>query len=232
MTRICYTVVCMLIIGHRGACGLAPENTLASLRKAIEHHVDEIEFDLRVTKDGVPILHHDAALTDPNGSQLLVQDHTYAELQQHKTDLVSFDDMLAAIGHQTRLQVEVKTGEPVAPIVVIIEKYLSAGWLPEYFVLSSFDPKILRELQAALPSIEKVVLERWSGVRASYRARQIGTKRLSMNQKWLWWGFISSMSKAGWKLSAYTVNDAAKARRWQRYGLHSVITNYPDRFET
>jgi len=221
----------MKIIGHRGACGLAPENTIASLRKALEHHVDEIEFDLHVTKDGIPVLHHDPALTNPNGTALPIIEHTYAELQTHKADLVTFDDMLATIGRTVPLQAEVKPGVAPRPIIAVIQKYLDAGWMPSDFVLSSFDQQILLELHAALPQIEKVVLERWSGVRATYRARQVGTKRLSMNQKWLWWGFIASMSKADWQLSAYTINDPARARRWARYGLHSVVTNYPDLFE-
>ena len=52
----------MLTIGHRGARGIAPENTLKSIYKAIEHHADEVEIDLRVTKDHVPILFHDESL--------------------------------------------------------------------------------------------------------------------------------------------------------------------------
>jgi glycerophosphoryl diester phosphodiesterase len=43
------------IIGHRGARGLAPENTLAAFAKAIELEVDGVEFDVRVTKDKIPL---------------------------------------------------------------------------------------------------------------------------------------------------------------------------------
>jgi glycerophosphoryl diester phosphodiesterase len=67
----------MIIIGHRGALGLAPQNTLASLRKAAEHKVDEIEFDVRVTSDDIVILAHDAFITDAAGSKLTIDDHTW-----------------------------------------------------------------------------------------------------------------------------------------------------------
>lgn len=221
----------MKIIGHRGARGLAPENTLASLQKALQHHVDELEFDLRVTKDGIVILHHDPYLTDPKGDHHVIAEHTYKELLAHKPDLATFEQVLQIIGHPVPLYVEVKPEEPVRPIIAIIKAYLQQGWRTEYFSLASFSQQTLLQLHAELPEIPKIVLEKWSGVRASHRARQLGTKRIVMNERWLWWGFIASVSHGGYKLGTYTLNDPIKARRWARYGLDSVVTDYPDRFE-
>lgn len=221
----------MRIIGHRGARGLAPENTIASLQKGLEHHVDSLEFDLRVTKDGVVILHHDPEITDPDGNRHSIAGHDYDELKRHKKDLATFEEVLKTIGHPVMLYPEVKPGEPASPIIKIIKAHLDKGWKPEYFRLLSFDQKLLLELHEALPDIEKVVLEKWSGLRASRHARQLGTKRIIMNERWLWWGFIRQVAKSGYKLGAYTVNDPKKAARWERWGLHAVVTDYPDRFE-
>lgn len=221
----------MKIIGHRGARGLAPENTLASLQKALEHHVDMIEMDLRVTKDGVVILHHDPALTDPNGNRHRIAQTDYAILKDHKKDLTTLEEVLDQIGHKVPLYLEIKPNEPVAPIIKIIKSRLTKGWKPEDFRLESYSQSILLELQSELPTIQKTVLERWSGVWATHRARQLGTTHIIMNQRWLWWGFIRSMSRRGYKLGAYTINNPAKARRWERYGLRAVVTDYPDRFE-
>jgi len=52
----------MLIVGHRGAAGVAPENTLASFREAIRAGADWLEFDVRFTNDGIPIIIHDSTL--------------------------------------------------------------------------------------------------------------------------------------------------------------------------
>lgn len=220
----------MKIIGHRGARGLAPENTIASFKKAIEHGVDGIEFDLHVTKDGIVIVHHDAELTDPNGDRHVIADCTYAELMPHKADMPTFEEVLETIGHQVILYVEVKPGVPTAPIVKIIKAYLAKGWKPEYFRILSFSQPILSELQRELPDISKIVSEKWSGVRATRKARQVGTKHILMNQKWLWWGFISMVSRGGWKLGTYTLDDPIKAKRWASYGLRVVFTDFPDRF--
>ena len=221
----------MKIIGHRGARGLAPENTIASFKKALEHHVDGIEFDLRVTKDGKVIVHHDAELTDPNGDKHVIAACTYVELKQHKADLPTFEEVLEAIGHSVILYVEVKPGVPTAPIIKIIKAYLAKGWKPEYFRILSFSQSILLEMQRQLPEIPKIVSEKWSGIRATHKARKVGTRHILMNQRWLWWGFIAMVSRGGWKLGAYTLDDPVKAKLWAGYGLRVIFTDYPDRFE-
>jgi hypothetical protein len=85
-------------------------------------------------------------------------------------------------------------------------------------------------LHRALPELETVVIAHFSGVRAVWRARQLGTRRISLSQAVLWWGFIRRMSTKSWKLAAYAVNDPARAIKWSKYGLYAIVTDYPDRF--
>lgn len=218
----------MKIIGHRGVKGIAAENTIVGIQKAIEHKVDEVEFDLRVTKDNVVILHHDASIKDANGTILNIADNTYNKLRTHKPDLATFKSVLQNIGHPIPYYVEVKPHEPIKPIVDIIDTYLGQGWKPEYFLLGSKNQKTLLELHDVLPQIEKIVIHPWSGVIAARRARQVNTKRISMNQIALWGVYISAMSKRGYKLSAYTLNNPLKAHRWKKHGLYAAITDFPD----
>lgn len=221
----------MKIIGHRGAKGLAPENTVASFMKAIEHAVDEIEFDVRVTRDGVAIIQHDAKLHDPAGNGLSVIDTDFDELLAHKPDLTTFEAGLRRINRAVPVLIEVKPGVPTPPVIKIIKQLLAEGWTTEDMLLGSFSQPILRELQIALPQIPKVVIESWSGVRATLRARELKTDRLSMNHHWIWSGFVRAMSRGGYKLVAYTLDDPVKAKRWARHGLYGTITDYPDRFQ-
>ena len=60
------------VMGHRGAAGLAPENTLASIRKVAECGLDWVEFDVMLAGDGVPILYHDDTLDRTTGRDGLV----------------------------------------------------------------------------------------------------------------------------------------------------------------
>lgn len=214
----------MKIIGHRGAKGLAPENTIASMRKALEHNIDEIEFDVRLTKDDVPVLMHDPHLVDQAGNHLMIAECEFDELKSHKADLATLEEALSAIAGRVPVIIEVKPHVPAQQVIAIIKE------LPtKYDVsLASFDYSLLRTVHATLPDLPLVVNERWSGTRATWRARRLGTKRLSMNQIWLWKYFLMPMAKRGWQISPYTVNDAAKARRWQKYGIYGVITDFPD----
>lgn len=221
----------MKIIGHRGARGLAPENTIKSFQKALEHHVDMVELDLRVCGDGVVIAHHDPYLVDPNGDKHVIQDHSYSKLLEHKADLATFEQALATINCAVPIYVEIKPQEPTRPIIKIIQEYLNKGWQPDDFRIASFDQTILMDVREKLPSITVTVLEKWSGIRAGRRARQLGTVHLLMNQRWLWWGFVRQMTRSGYKLGAYTVNNPKQAAKWQKHGLAAVVTDYPDLFE-
>jgi len=69
-----------LIIGHRGASSFAPENTLAAFQLAIDAGADGLEFDVQLSKDGVPVVIHDATLERTGGRRDRVADLTAAEL--------------------------------------------------------------------------------------------------------------------------------------------------------
>lgn len=221
----------MKIIGHRGAKGLAPENTLAAFRKALEHGVDEIEFDVRITKDGVPVLLHDHAASDPAGEKLVVSSSTYSELKEHKPDLATLEEAIDFVNGEVPLLIEVKPHEPAAPIIRVLKKYLEDGWTSDRFLLGSFSQRTLRELHAALPEVEMVVIEAWSGVRARWRANQVHTKRISIWHSTLYGWYIRMAQKSGYKMAVYTLNDTKKAHAWADDGLYAVITDFPDRFE-
>ncbi len=220
----------MKIIGHRGARGLAPENTIATFAKAIETGVDMIEFDLRVSLDSVVVLHHDPDIQTGARNAKVIANSTYKELKKTKNDLATLEEATEFINKRVPLYIEVKPGVNVKPIVKILKKYLAKGWRESDFYLASFSQGQLLKLNEQLPGMPKVIVEKWSGVRATRRARQLDTKFLAMNHHWLWSGFIWSVSKRGYVLFTYTLNSPAKAKRWAKVGLAGVVTDYPDRF--
>jgi len=221
----------MKIIGHRGARGLAPENTIAAVLKGIQHQVDMVEFDLRVTKDGVVVLDHDGIITDPNGTKHTISQSNYDVLKSHKPDLATFQEVLDATKNKIKLYVEVKSGEPIEAIVTIIKNSLKNGWKQSDLLLGSKSQRTLVSLHAKLPDIQKIVIHPWSGIISTRRAKQVDTNIIAMNQLSLWSLFISSMAKRGWKIYAYTLNDPKKAKRWQKHGLAGVVTDNPQRFK-
>lgn len=222
----------MKIIGHRGAKGLAPENTLASFAKALQHHVDEIECDIRITKDGQPILEHDNKLQAASGEHREVSSYDLAELQAFKPNLATMQQAIEFVAKQVVIQFEIKPNEPVESVVAVIQTYLGNGWSPSDFLVSSRDFQLLKTVKRLAPEIPLSVIHPWSGVIAVWQAKRLGTKRISMNEHVMWSFFIRSMSRRGWLLCGYTMDDPERARRWDTYGLHAVITDYPDLFDT
>lgn len=221
----------MRIIGHRGARGLAGENTLKSLVEATKHGVDEIEFDVRVTKDGVPVLHHDAELVGQNGRKFTISKHTYKMLLKNNSELTTLQQVFEHISQDLPLYIEIKPDVEVAPIIKVIKSQIKKGHPIDNMRVASFSQKVLTEVHKSLPDLPKIVLESWSGVRARKRAKALQTKRLSMSQRWMWRGLVKSMHKRGYELYAYTINKPKKALKLKRHGLAGVVTDFPDRFK-
>jgi len=216
----------MLIIGHKGSNDLVPGNTIEAIKRALEFKVDMIEVDIRVTKDNVAILSHDEFITS-NGLKLKISDSTYKDLLSSYQELTTLEDALKVSKH-TKILLDIKPGEKIEPIMRVIASILKNQ--PEKILIASFDFKLLQNIHNKYPEINLAVTERWSGVRAGHRARNLGTKILIMNQLWLWSGFISSLKGSGYQLYAYTLNNPNKALKWKKYGLAGVITDCPDRF--
>lgn len=219
----------MKIIGHRGASKLAPENTLAAIKKALEYGVDEIEIDVRVTKDNHVILNHYPFMR-ANGQKFITSTHTLDELREHKPDLATLADAIRTIDRKVPLMVEVKPKEPIEPIVNVIERFLSEGWVSSDFILGSFSQRTLEQLHDALPQIETVVIERFSGLYAMHRARKVSSKKISLHHNFLWFITIANMRQKKYELYSYTINNPRKAKRWAKRGLSGTITDDPSLF--
>lgn len=213
------------IIGHRGAKGLAPENTLASIKKGLDSEVDMIEIDVRTTKDKVAILCHDPVIADTK-----IETADYKFLVTHKPDIATLKEAFRIIPRSIPINVECKPGTNVEIIQEIIQDEIKQGRSAELLLLSSFDHKLLKCLHALLPDVPVAILERRYGIRAVFHAHQLHTKRLHFSAKVIYGSFISLMTRCGWHVYSYTVNDPDKARRWQESGLKGIFTDYPDRF--
>lgn len=190
------------IIGHRGAAGLAPENSLESIRQALKHKVDMIELDVRM-QAGVAVLSHDPV--SPSG--------VYCTLKL----------ALNEIDGKTKVNLEVKELKAVKQIAKILEHYSGE------VVFSSFKFNILHEIRKQMPKYDIAILEKWSGVRGVAEASLLHTKLLFMNEKWLWSNFVYSLKNQGYAVYAYTVNDLERAKELKKWGVDGVFTDYPNK---
>lgn len=224
----------LVVVGHRGAKGLALENTAMSIEAAIEYGVDQVEIDLRLSKDGQVVLLHDENAVARNGEIIHPQEWNYTQLKEYFPDLLTLDELLPLVNHRCRIMLECKVPEAVEPTVGILNQYFALGWHASDFMFASFKYDILKKFHSLLPEIDLVVLDNWSSIRATHRARKLGTPYLSMDQRYLWWGVIHGLSKR-YKLFCYPNHKLlhikhAKPAKWAKYGLYGVITDYPNFF--
>jgi glycerophosphoryl diester phosphodiesterase len=226
----------VVIVGHRGAHGLAPENTLAGFAKAMEYDIQQIELDVRLTRDGKLVHVHNADLVGHDGSRHRVADSTYEMLKAHKPDIATLEETIEFVNHRVQLMIEVKAGTPAEPVAAVIKSYLARGWQPSDFMFAAFDYRILKQLYKLLPEIDRVVLDTWSGMRATSRARRLKTPYISMDQDFMWWGFVRSVASR-YKLYTYPYPKTRfrrfnhnKPKRWFKHGLYGAIVDYPDSF--
>ena len=216
----------MKIIGHRGARGLAAENTIESIKAALGAAVDGVELDARVTYDGVIVLSHDPYINDTAQHHWVLKQHSYTFLKQRIPSLTTLDEALGAIPEDVEIRLEIKPAEPTAPFLAFFSDKNSKN-----ITVVSFDMNILLTLHAAMPNLPLAINERWLSIRAQYYARRLHTSTLQMNQRWLWRGFLKVMKRAGYAITPYTINSLSQAKRWEKY-IDAIITDYPDQFRT
>jgi len=193
----------LTIIGHRGAKGLAKENTKESILAALENKADSIEIDLRV-QDGNIILSHDTT----------VRTEDYCSLQ----------DALLSINELVPVILDIKDPKVVDLLPSALSSYNGS------VVFTSHSFRVLQHVKKLIPDAELAIIEKWSGVRAVAEATLLGTKRIHIKQNWLWSKVVRSMVAEGYDLYPYTVNTKLRAQELADWGVSGIFTDYPDRF--
>ena len=136
----------MLKIGHRGAKGHAPENTIESFYKAFALGADGIELDVHLSADFEVVVLHDATVdrTIKNATGF-VKDFTLAECKA--LGLPSLLDVLEIVPPNQYVNIEIKDATAVTPVVQVIENWISNKVLQySKIMVSSFDWSVLKEV--------------------------------------------------------------------------------------
>lgn len=232
------------VIGHRGAMAYAPENTAASFREAKARGCAWVEFDVRLTRDGVPVLIHDAALNRTTNGKGRVAAHDFTSLAELDAGLWFGPDFkgerILTLARAIALLGELGLGanielKPVrkhqTEMATAVAAVLAARW-PDHLpppLLSSFDRKVL----AALAALEvpwprgylaKALPRRWRA-----EAGRLGCRSIHCDQRRLKAKQAHAVKEAEFTLAAYTVNDPARAATLFDWGVDAVFADAPDR---
>lgn len=233
------------IIGHRGACGYAPENTIESIHTAADMGVEWVELDVKLTKDSVPIIFHDDTLERTTNGSGLVSEITYEELKQLEAGNWFADGFTGAavptleevcevlIDRNLGLNLEIKPcpGREVETAEVALDA-LSRIWDDhERLLITSFQHVSLETARdmatdwyrGLLVHAEDDLPENWKELVDYLECATVNinaeiAKRETIED-------IIDYEKAA---LVYTVNDPMLARQLQSYGVDSMFTDVPD----
>lgn len=153
-----------LVVAHRGARTQRPENTLAAFALALQQGADALETDLRFTRDGHIVLHHDATLDRTTTGSGPLAEHTLAELKQFyarnpdgtlsEERIPTLLELIAATGAQTPLLLELK--DPLFvhhPYAEALANHLAAAGMTQKVALVSFHFEHVAAVRAVDPAL-------------------------------------------------------------------------------
>jgi glycerophosphoryl diester phosphodiesterase len=222
-----------LVFAHRGGAALAPENTLAAFANGVALGADGIELDVRASRDGRVVIHHDQTLERTTRLHGPVCERSADELA--RADVPELRTVLAMF-RDVRVIVELKLNEPAFGRLVVEE--LRRADAVDRTCVGAFAMSVLRAVRREEPSLAtsaareevRVALYRswlrWPVSRPAWDGYQVpeyaGATRVVSRR------FVDDAHRAGVGVQVWTVDDEAQARRLLDWGVDGLITDRPD----
>lgn len=221
------------VIGHRGARGHAPENTLLALDTGIRLGAHWLEFDVQLA-DGELWLMHDLTVDRTTNGKGLLADLDAEQIRKLDAgggqNVPTLRDALDLVENRVPVNIELKSWNGCAQAVAaVLRDYIAEGWPADRFMVSSFHHPELWEFRALLPDIPSgalicgVPLD-WAGF-----ASELGVGTLSVSNEFVDEKLIRDAHARGLQLLVYTVNETDEMRRLLSLGVDGIFTDYPDR---
>jgi len=224
----------LTIIAHRGAAGKAPENTLASIRQAIEDGTDLVEIDVQETADGKVVVIHDSDFMKLAGVDTEVWNGTLKELQQ--IDIGSWFDPKFSAERVPTLAEVLQLVKNKAGLVIELKYYGHTQQL-EQRVVDLVEQAGMAD-KVAIMSLKYEGVEKLRALRPDWTTGLLVTKTLgnitgldidfiATNVATATPGFIRRIQAAGKKVYTWTVNDQVTMSRMMSLGVDGIITDEP-----
>lgn len=238
------------IIAHRGASGLAPENTLAAFQLALQQGADAFELDVRLTGDGVPVVLHDAALDRTTDRPGLLRDLTLAELRAVDAGACfTLDRGRTYPFRQADVRIptltEVLRGFPEVPVLVeikevsaqeavrqvlleekAVDRCVLASELHDALQLFREPPFAAAASGPEIAALYRAVLLRRVPSSVPYRTLSVPLRYRGLPVPTR--AVVAAARRLGCPVHVWTVNDAETARLLWGRGVAGVVTNFPE----
>ena len=223
-----------MVIGHRGAMGYETENTLVSVKKALDMGVDMIEIDVFNIKSGETVVFHDQQLDRLSNAAGNIEEYYIVDLRQVILDgghrIPILQEVLRLIDNRVALNIELKGEGTANRVDHITRAYVkNQGWSMDNFVVSSFNWEELRKMREFNPDISIAVLTEEDPLEAIEVAKELNAIAINPWYKTLNAENVRQIQEEGFKVFTYTVNEPEDIERVTAFGVDGIFTNYPDR---
>jgi len=224
----------VMIIGHRGAMGHIAENTIPSIKKAMELGVDGIEIDVFRCKTGELVVFHDEKLDRLTNSSGFIEslelDSIKKILVLDKYRIPTLEEVLQLIDGQVKLNIELKGYETASPTNHLINQYINkGGWTDDKFIISSFKWDELEKFRSINKIVSIAILTEFDPIEAIPIAKKLDALAINPNYKSLNEDNINEIHANGFKIFSYTINEFSDIKRMIELGVDAIITDYPER---
>jgi glycerophosphoryl diester phosphodiesterase len=218
----------MLKIGHRGARGYDPENTLIAFQKAIDLGADGIELDVHLSADGELVVIHDETIDRTTNAKGVVVALSKSELK--KFDIPTLTEVFDLVNQKCFINIELKGNHTAEPVVALIQKYiLEKNWKYSDFLVSSFDWNALQEVAFLDEKIAIGVLTETDLNLAFTFAKFIKAKSIHPDFEFLTPENTLKMQEKGLQVIPWTVNEPSDIQKMKALKVDGIISDFPDR---
>jgi glycerophosphoryl diester phosphodiesterase len=225
------------ITAHRGASGIAPENTMAAFHRAVAQKADFIELDVQLSKDDQVVVFHNPTLKRTTNGRGRVANKTLDELKALDAGLwfseafegeriPTLDQVLAFARGKVGLNIEIKKQEKKDRVVDKVVTLIKTFGMENNCCITSFDPMILDLVKSCDASLRTGLIV---GKRHNKRLMRERWDILSVHHHAVSQNIVDACRQSGCQLHAWTVNEIADMERMIALGIDGIITNYPGR---
>jgi glycerophosphoryl diester phosphodiesterase len=235
------------IVAHRGVTTRAPGNTMAAFRAALEVGADAIELDVRLSSDGVPMVHHNWYIDEGATPPVPICDLTASRLRDESVadarpqmwrghPIPTLEDVLKEFAGRISLEIEMKGPEPEAsPRVASVLRDFAHAW--SSVEVTSFHPTLLTEFRELCPGIATAFLfslsEPWMRLdvvayAALQGARLSKADAVHLSPTQLSEEVAETIRSGGVEVHAHAVNDQAALELAARLGVPWICSDAPE----
>ena len=216
-------------IGHRGAAGHAPENTIAALHKGIALGVDFVEFDVQRSQDGRLIVMHDPLVDRTTNGTGLISQMTWEELRSLDAGdgegVPSLEDALAAVNGQVGVMLEAKAPGVGLAMHRAVQEIRFAGPV----IYASFLHAEILAIRRADPRARTMALLEGVPIAGAAFAGEAGATLVGLAIDFATAEFVAALYDAGAAVWVYTVNDPRLIEQAIELGVEGIISDFPER---